>query len=220
MAKVLYAPEIQDMRGKLGNTVLSRARNGSTARARVIPKNPKSIAQTSVRAAFSKTSAMYKNMTAPQLAAWAAYAAGLTKHDPVTGKSYAPAPGTVFDGLASKFLQITPAGTVPLTPPAAAFTGDSITVSAVGASGKVTFTGTAANAANVKTELLLQPLKSRARTPGPKAYRTKAFFAFVAGTLSQDVIVPAGFYAPAYRFVSPVTGQMLGLVTLPIVQVS
>lgn len=219
MAKVVYSANIQDIRGKLGNTVHSRARNGSTLRTRVSPKQPKTAGQTAVRSALTKSSVLYKNMTAPQLAAWATYAQTLAKHDPLSGKTYAPAPGTVFGGLTDKFLQMTPAAAVPMTTPTAGFAGDSIGVSAVGVSGKVTFTASAANTVGVKTELLLQPLKSRARTPTAKAYRTKTFFAFVAGTLVQDVIVPAGFYAPAYRFVNAATGQMVGMITLPVVQV-
>ena len=70
-------------------------------------------------------------------------------------------------------------------------------------------------------ELLLQTLKSRNRTPGPKGYRSKAFNAFAAGPgLNFPVPTVAGFYAPAYRFVNTLTGQETPLVALPIVQVS
>ena len=220
MAKVVYSANIQDIRGKLGNTVHSKARNGSTLRTRVSPKQPRTTSQTTVRANLTKTSGLYKNMTASQLAVWAYYASTLSKHDPLSGKTYAPAPGTVFGGLADKFLQINPNGTVPMTPPSTSFSGDSITVTAVGGTGKVTFTASAANTAGVKTELLLQPLKGRSRVPFAKAFRSKAFVAFAAGTLSQDIVVPAGFYAPAYRFVNPTTGQSIALLTLPTVQVS
>src|SRR5258708_28364214 len=74
-------------------------------------------------------------MTAAQAAAWGNYASGLTRHDPRTGKSYHPAAITAFTALASKFLQATPAGTIPLTPPATAFAGDTIVFTATGAAG-------------------------------------------------------------------------------------
>ncbi len=219
MANVAYSADIQDLRGKVGTNVFSKARSGSTVRIRTSGKNPRTPAQSAVRLNLAKASAAYKSLTLPQITAWQTYAASQTKHNPVTGKSYTPSANTVFVGLASKFLQINPTGTIPVTPPAASFVGDTIAATAAGAVGQVTFTATAANAANVKTELLLQPLKSRTRAPGAKGYRTKAFVAFTAGPgLIFNVVVPAGFYAPAYRFVNTTTGQETPLITLPIVQ--
>ena len=72
--------------------------------------------------------------------------------------------------LAARFLQVSPAGTIPLTPPASAFNGDGCTVTAAGGAGKVTFTASAANGANITTELL----------PQPNGYRTKGFQVFAA----------------------------------------
>lgn len=220
MAIVAFSADIQDMRGKIGSNVFSKARNGSTVRIRVSPRNPKSTAQSAVRLNLAKASAAYKGLAAAQLTAWAAYAAGQTKHNAVTGKAYVPTANTVFVGLSSKFLQVNPAGTIPVTPPSAPFAGDTIAVTAAGAAGKVTFAATAANTSGVKTEVLLQALKSKARTPTAKGYRSKVFNAYVAGSLSLDVLVPAGSYAPAYRFVNTATGQETGMVTLAIVTVT
>jgi len=43
---------------------------------------------------------------------------------------------------------------------------------------------------------------------------------FATGSLSTVVTAPAGFYAPAYRFVKVTTGEEVGIVTLPTVQVT
>jgi len=51
-------------------------------------------------------------------------------------------------------------------------------------------------------------------------YVSEGFFAFATGSLSTVVAVPAGFYAPAYRFVNSKTGEEVGIVTLPTVQVT
>ena len=131
-----------------------------------------------------------------------------------------PSANTVFTGLGSKFLQASPAGAVPLAPPTAAFPGDALSLSAAGGTGEVTFTASASNSADTKTELLLQPLKSQNRTPAPKGYRTKAFVAFSSTTNTKDVAVAPGFYVPAYRFVNTLTGQDTELITLPVVQVT
>jgi hypothetical protein len=209
-----------NLRGKAGSVEFAQSKDGTVVRPRVSARNPQTPAQQAVRLALSKSAAAYKNLTAAQVTAWTTYANSITKHDPRTGKSYHPTAISAFVALASKFLQVSPAGTVPVAPPAAAFAGDSITVTAVGAAGKVTFTGSASNAANVTTELLLQPLKSQNRKPQPNGYRNKGFKAFATGSLTQDVVVPAGWYVPAVRFVNTATGQDTGLVVLPAVQVS
>ena len=82
------------------------------------------------------------------------------------------------------------------------------------------FTSSAANNAATKTELLLQPLKSRNRTPQPKGYRSKGFIAFAAGALTATTFVPAGWYYAAYRFVNASTGQVTAAVPLGYVQAS
>jgi hypothetical protein len=92
-------------------------------------------------------------------------------------------------------------------PPATSFDGDAITITATASTGKVTFTASAANATNVVTEFLLQPLANVNRTPQKGAYRSKGFFHFATGTLSHDVTVQARYYAAAYRLVNSATGQ-------------
>ncbi len=206
------------LRGKAGSVVFARSKDGTVIKPRVSARNPRTPAQVAVRANLGKAAAAYKNMTPVQVSAWLNYAQSQTKHDTRTGKTYQPAAITAFTALASKFLQNNPTGIPPVTPPTAAFAGDIITVTAVGAAGKVTFTASAANTAGVTTELLLQPLKSRNRAPQIKGYRTKGFQAFPVGTLTNNVTTAAGWYVPAYRFVSIATGQVSGTVILPAVQ--
>ncbi len=82
----------------------------------------------------------------------------------------------------------------------------------------MTFTGSKANAAGVKTELLLQKLASRARRTYAEKYRT-SFVAFATGGLTTKVTAGAGYYAVAYRFVSTATGKETGIVPLGMVSV-
>ncbi len=208
-----------NLRGKAGSVVFARSKDGTVIKPRVSARNPQTPAQVAVRVALSKSAGAYKNLTPAQVTAWVTYANNVTKRDPRTGKSYKPAAIASFTSLASKFLQVNPVGVIPVAPPAAAFTGDTITCTAAGGAGKVTFTASIANAANVTTEMLLQPLKSRNRTPQPKGYRSKGFQAFAtAAPPPVNITVPAGWYVPAYRFVSIATGQVAGLVILPAVQ--
>lgn len=141
------------------------------------------------------------------MAAWRNYAGFLNHENYVTGKKYHPSGINAYTELACKFYQVNPTGTAPSTPPTSAFNGDNIAITATAGTGMVTFTASAANATNVTTEFLLQPLANANRKPQKKGYRSKGFFAFVAGTLTHDVTVPAGFYAAGYRFVNSATGQ-------------
>ena len=220
MAKIALSGELQGIRGKVGTNVYTKSHSGPVLRVKVKGTVTHTPAQTGVRSNFSRASTGFKNLTPAQVTNWRNYALTVTKKNPVNGKAYHPAAINAFNGLTSKYLQINPAGTPPLTPPAASFTGDTITVTAVGGAGVVTFTGSGANAANVKTEFLVQRLLSQNRLPAYKGYRSKGFLAFAAGSLTGTVVVSSGFYAVGYRFVNTQTGQETGLITLNIVQVS
>lgn len=208
MAKFKLNGAFSGASGKLGNIVFGKAKGGyAVARDKGVTTNPKTAAQLSVRAAQTKSSQIYKNMTTAQVQAWTNYAATLPQVSKKSGIKRKVSAINAFCALADKFLQVNPAGTVPLTPPTTAFTGDNITLTATAGTGSITFTASAANAVGVKTELLLQPLKGKNRTPVAKGYRTKAFVAFVSGTLTSVQTVPTGYYAAGYRFVSIATGQ-------------
>jgi hypothetical protein len=209
-----------DLRGKDGSVVIQKGKSGLKLTPRNKARNPKSTAQTGVRNNMTKTSKLFAAMTPAQAAAWNAFGATQTKRNAISGTTYTSAGINAFNALATKFLQINSAGTVPMTPPTSVFTGDTITVTATAGTGQVTFTASAANATNVKTELLLQPLKGKNRQPSAKGYRTKAFFTFAVGTLTTTVTVPTGFYAAAYRFVNTLTGQETALVPLTVLTVA
>jgi hypothetical protein len=209
-----------DLRGKDGSVVIQKGKSGLKLTPRNKARNPKSTAQTGVRNNMSKSSKLFAAMTATQAAAWNAYGATQTKRNAISGTTYTSSGINAFNALATKFLQVNPAGTVPMTPPTSVYTGDSITVTATSGIGQVTFTASGANSTSTKTELLLQPLKGKNRQPGAKGYRTKAFFQFAAGTLTTTVTVPAGYYAAGYRFVSTITGQETALIPLPVLTIS
>ena len=220
MAKAELGVLLQDLRGKAGNVVFQRSREGLIVKPRVKGTNPRTPAQVAVRANLTRASQAFEALNATQYLAWANYASTITRHNPITGKSYTPLPINAFTELGAKFLQVNPAGTVPLTPPTAPFAGDSITITALAEPGKITFTASAANAANVTTEFLIQPLKTANRKPQANGYRSKGFFTFAVGTLSHQLVLPAGYYAAAYRFVQTQTGEATEPVYLPLQQVT
>jgi len=161
------------------------------------------------------------------VAAWDDYAAAATERDAITGgrrfkdgmNAYV-ALATKYLQVTTKYLQVTPAGTAPTSPPATPFTAPGVTLTAVGASGKVTFTASGPLPATVRAELLLQKLASANRKPQKGAYRSKAFASFPIGGLSQDVTVPPGHYAAAYRFVNASTGQATEMQVIGVQQVT
>lgn len=218
--KAKLSMAFQDLRGKDGTCVIVMTRNGLALRADQNPSNPKTAAQTDVRENFSKASTTFRGLTSGQGAAWDTYAGGITRTDPITGKSYNPTAIDVFVGLASKFLQVNPTGTIPVTPPTSSFAGDSITFTVTPGTGVINITASGVNASGVTTEFLIQPLASVHRKPQWRAYRHAAFKVFAVGQLSLAINVPAGYYAVAYRFVKTATGQMTDPVQLPIQSVA
>jgi len=220
LAKIGFGVIVAQARGKVGGGVFTHARNGATLRTRVKPSNPRTSAQTGVRSYLTDASRAFKSLGATDLAAWKDYVAGITKTNAISGSTYHPSAISAFVALGAKFLQLTPAGSIPTSPPAAPFEGDTITVTAAGASGKITFTGSGANAVGVHTELLYQRLPSANRVPNPKGYKHGAFKAMAAMSLTQDVTLTPGEYIPAYKFVEDATGQQSGLVILPQVTVT
>jgi len=200
MSKANLSVLMEDLRGKAGNVVFKKTKDGTIVTPRVTPSNPKTAAQVLVRGALTTSSRQWKNFATAQVTAWEAYA-----------DSNAPD----YDSGINAFMKLGikailangGSGTAPTTPPTTAFTGDTIKVNVTAGVGKLTFTANTANATGVATELLIQPLKSKNRKPSSGAYKSGAYVSFVTGTLSRDVIVPVGFYAAGYRFVNLATGQ-------------
>lgn len=208
------------IRGKSGNTVFKKTKSGIVVTDLVIPTNPDTLKQRTIRNDFTRSTQTFATLTTSQLNAWKVYASKFTMRTK-GGKLRKKTAVNVFAGLATKYLQVNPGGTIPTNPPATAFTGDAITVSASsGSAGTLTFTASGANSLGVKTELLLQPLADENRTPQTGAYRTQQFVAFASGSLTANISVPAGYYAAAYRFVKTSTGQATQLVPIPVVTVA
>lgn len=219
MSKVAFTPIVGNARGKVGNTVFTKARNGATIRIRVKPLNPRSSGQQSVRSYLAAASRAFKALSASDLGEWENYAAGLTYVNPVSGQSYHPAAINIFNKLSVKFLQVTPAGTIPSTPPATPFTGDAVTVAATADTDSITWTASGANGAGIKTECLYQLLPSANRKPSATGYKSAGFYAAAGGSLTNDVTLDAGIYATAYRFVKTATGEATPLVVGEVVTV-
>lgn len=214
MAKANLSVIMESAHGKAGNVVFRKDKDGTHIVPHVKGTDPNTAAQQGVRTNLRKASGAFKNLSPLQYGAWKNFASNQTMHDPTDGSPYKPTPMSAFMKLACKFLQVDPDGTIPLNPPTAPFYGDDITITVTGGTNELTFTASAANSANVTTEILLQPLASVNRKPQKRAYRHKAFFKFVSGTLSTDIAVPAGYFASGYRFVNTLTGQATGLYAL------
>jgi len=78
MAKIKTTSLLAEIRGALGGVVFSSNGSGFYAKQLVLPVQPRTPAQTAHRAVFSDAVRQYGTMTAPQIAAWIAYAADPT----------------------------------------------------------------------------------------------------------------------------------------------
>jgi hypothetical protein len=63
MAKVVYSPQVGDMRNKTGGAVHTKTRFGSMVRRKVSPTQPRSSAQMNVRANFTALSKLWSDPT-------------------------------------------------------------------------------------------------------------------------------------------------------------
>ncbi len=218
--KAKLSMAFQDLRGKDGNVVIKRNRSGLILTPRITPSNPGTLAQKGVRGNMTKAAKTYKGLTESQGNAWEAYGATLIRHNPITGQTYTSTGINAFVELATKFLQVTPGGTIPLTPPSTPFTGDGITITVEAGTSALVFEASASNTGGVKTELLVQKLDSINCKPDPGAYRSRAFTAFSEDPPEETIPVAPGVYACAYRFVKIATGEATELVTLAPLSVS
>lgn len=209
MATLSLGAFTQWLRGKSGNTVFFRTREGVGVRDYTLPTQPNTPAQVDARERLRVATLAWSLLSPEQAAAWREYAQSLGTREPGGGAVRVPRSQTVFIGLAAKFLQVNPGSSPPVTPPASVFLGDAIGLSVEAVEGGgVRFTASGPNQGGVVTELLLQRLRNGASLARPSAFRTQGFVAFEEGSLS--VVVPAspGWVACGYRFVRASTGQM------------
>ncbi len=213
MAKLGNFLNVTAIRGSVGGDVYTRGRSGPTMRARVKGRNPRSSRQSVARANMAEGARAAKSLSLSNKALWVTYAASITKHNSVSGAAYHPSWITAFNEVALPFYAMTPGGTAPVTPPTSPFVGDVITLTAAGASGKITFTGSAQQTSGMKTALLVQLLASPNRTPNPNGYTLNLWGEVPATPFHLDTgPLPAGTYAVGYKFGLIATGQE----TLPV----
>ena len=219
MAKATPGPLLTQIRGRIGNEVAIKGRNGLVLRGRPTYKRPTQLIQQTVQNRMTQVMAAYNTLTREQAMQWNAYASTLTRSGDTDNAPTHPTGQNVYVGLASKFLQVNPTGTVPLAPPTSPYFGDTLTVTLSGGTGQLLFTASAANAPDTRTELLVQKLKTPRRSPVP-FYKSTAFVAFTPAVLTYALPSAPGWYACACRFVNSATGQMTTQVAIGIVEVT
>lgn len=221
MAKLGQFTNVSNIRGKLGGTVFTKGRSGATLRLRVKPTNPRSTAQTNVRSILTAASRFSKAMTASQVTAYKAYSAGITKHNSVSGSAYNSSFINAVNALYVPFKLASPGTTFPTAPPAAPYVGDTITQTAAGSAGTITFTGSAVQTAGNTTFFMAQRLASSNRTPKSKGYRIIRIAATPTTPFQVAVAsLTAGTYAVGYKTVLIATGQQSAFVALGLVTVT
>lgn len=219
MAFLRPGPNNQGMRGRMGGQVYSEAGVDTIVREFVTPANPNTGAQVGARGYFKTATQTWASLDDAERAAWGVFAQGMHSHNPMRLKQKPLSGFNVFVALASKFLQVNPAGTIPQSPPAVKFAGESIVITATPGTGKVTLTASAANTPGVTTEVLVQRLKAGYLKPEPNGYRHNSFHVYTLGNLSYDVTLGAGAWAIAVRFVKSTTGEETSSIPLPVQQV-
>lgn len=204
MARAALSSLLSVASGRVGEEILVLTRSGLAVRQRPKYRQFAHPATAGARSRMLAAKEAWNSMSPAQVEAWRSYAHSLRKVNPANGSSYSPIAYNAFIGLATRFLQASPEGTIPLTPPSDDFLGDSVifTVSVIG--GGVLFTPSEPNAPGVKTELLVQRLPNARRAP-VKFYKSLVFHTF--GTEPLDVDLEPGVYVFAYRFVKLATGQ-------------
>ena len=112
-------------------------------------------------------------------------------------------------------------GSAPPNPPAGAFVGDAILISAQASSGAVTFVGSGPTGAGVVVEFWLQPLRNANRRPAKGGYRVVGYAALAAGDGNKfSVATGPGVYAAQYRLIEKASGRKTALTPIPVTGVA
>ena len=172
---------------KIGTIVAAKNRNGNYFRNLVIPHNPKSAKQTSVRASFSTNSQAWRALTEVQRAGWVSLAATVTLHDTL-GNKYAPTGQQLYVSCNGN---LAACGQAPIsTAPASAGGAPDVTITELVATVETatphTQTLTVDLAGGVDTDFVLiyaTPLFSAGRNfVGPSQYRIISIQQFAGAT--------------------------------------
>ncbi len=220
MAKVTPSVMLDEMSGKAGSVVYVKTKQGTIVRPRRTPANPNTPAQEAVRDNLRRAARGYEALTPAQAQTWEDYGQTITKTQPITGETYNPTGIAIYVALVSKLLQVTPTAALPTAPPTSDFVGDRLTITVTPSAGRLTFSASSPNSLGTRTELLVQRLRSRNRTPQAKKYLSRGFATFATGSLSAEVTVTPGVYACAIRYVNANTGQQTEIVPLTVQTVS
>jgi len=212
---------VSEIRGSVGGGVYTKGRSGPVMRNRVTPRNPRSSAQTTIRANMSAASRGASALSSTNKALWSTAAAAITKHNRVSGNAYNPSWITYYNSLTIAYLLGTPGGTPPTTPPTTPYSGDTITLTATGGSGSIVYTGSAQQTAGSKTEFLYQRLTAPNRAPKPKGYKIYSVAAVPATPFQVTASgLAAGTYSVGYKFIKTATGQESPMVVIGTVTVT
>lgn len=199
----------QDVRGKMGQEVISRTRGGLVAKRLPKYKYPKVAAVQQGADRMRQANAAWNELSLEQAQAWQAYAQTQSRVDPVTGHEYAMSAKSAFVALATRFLLASPGSTVPTEPPSEPFSGQNLRLTAAPTTGGMSFTASGINSQGVVTEIMMQTLPNVRRSP-VKFYKSAAFHAFEPGSPQFILPLPPGVYAFAYRFLQTSTGLVAG----------
>jgi hypothetical protein len=110
-----------DARGKLGGTIFSRSRSGTTLKGHVAPRQPRSSLQNNSRAIMSVTGSLWQSLSTSQKQGWSTLAQALTWTN-VLGQSYIPTAQQLFTYCQTNLLrcalpeQLTAPSVSPLLP--------------------------------------------------------------------------------------------------------
>lgn len=212
MAKARFSILLNSLQGKLGAATFTDTPYGPVVRETVVDaQQPNSPSQQAVKNRFSLVASSWNALTDAQKIAWATWAQTQRRVEPDTKVSYRLTGYNAYSALANLWYQANNnTGTPPVAPPASAFAGSAITISAAATSNTITFTGSAVFPANVVGQFEIQQVKNTARKPSKTGWRVKAVSAFTATGTTLAVTVTPGVYVARYAFVNKLTGQRSG----------
>jgi hypothetical protein len=210
MAKVNFGTIANDARGKINGTVYSKNKSGAYVRKKVTPANPRTVAQSLVRASFGGLSQAWSGtLTAAQRAAWIAYAATYPRLD-IFGASITLSGLNMYISLNAALLNVGEPSQV-LPPPNNVITPISTDYGSMVATVAPLLTFNQLAAASVGTDeyyiFASKPLPP-GRTPQKSDFRFLTMASSAAGPYPATIDLHVSYIA---KFGSYVAGQQIAL---------